>query len=282
MSAQFFGGVGLRPTHYPHILSHGAGRVQWFEAISENFMDTFGRPRHILRKIREKCPISLHGVSMSLGSPEGINQEHLERLKSLANEVDPFLISDHLCWSKSGTHYSHDLLPVKYNKESLTHLVQNIQRVQEGLKRSILIENISAYVHSNEAEFTEWDFITEVCKLAGCKILLDINNVYVNAVNFNFDPKIYLQAIPANKIGQIHLAGFTDMGDFLFDTHSKSVAQEVWDLFKFKARELDSTPILIEWDDDIPDYSQLEAELLIAKKIWQETHPNEGADEIVL
>ncbi|MBK9324099.1 MAG: DUF692 domain-containing protein [Bdellovibrionaceae bacterium] len=282
MSAQFFGGVGLRPTHYPHILSHGAGHVQWFEAISENFLDTLGRPRSILHKIREKYPVALHGVSMSLGSPEGICQEHLRRLKTLADEVDPFLISDHLCWSKVGTHYSHDLLPVKYNKESLILLVQNIQRAQEGLKRSILVENISAYVHSTEAEYTEWDFITEVCQRAGCKILLDVNNVYVNSVNFNFDPQIYLQAIPADKIGQIHLAGFTDMGNFLFDTHSKSVAHEVWELFKFKARGLDSTPVLIEWDDNIPDYSKLEAELLIAKKIWEEIHPKEVSDEIIL
>jgi uncharacterized protein (UPF0276 family) len=279
--SSFYGGVGLRPAHYPHLLANGAGNVQWFEAISENFIDSFGRPRHVLKKIRENHSVALHGVSMSLGSPEGVNETHLQRLKNLVEEIEPFVVSDHLCWSKLGTHYSHDLLPVEYTRESLQGLVRNIQHVQEKLRRPILVENVSAYVHSTRAEFQEWDFVVEVAKQAGCKILLDINNVYVNAVNFGFDPRVYLEAIPPELIGQVHLAGFTDMGDYLFDTHSKPVHENVWDLFALKAPDLKNTPILIEWDDDIPDYAALEKELLLARQIWQRAHPGEH-HEIVL
>ncbi|MBC7372236.1 MAG: DUF692 domain-containing protein [Bdellovibrionaceae bacterium] len=267
-SPAFFGGVGLRPTHYTHLLSEGAGSVQWFEAISENFMDSSGRPREILRKIRASYPVALHGVSMSLGSPEGINDLHLARLKSLADEIEPFVVSDHLCWNKFGSHYSHDLLPVEYTHESFSGLIRNIQQVQETLKRPLLVENVSAYIHSSRAEFTEWEFLVEVCQRTGCKILLDINNIYVNSVNFSFDPLEYLRAIPASLIGQIHLAGFTDMGDYLFDTHSKPVHEKVWELFKFKAPDLAKVPVLIEWDDDIPAFTELESELSRARQIW--------------
>lgn len=278
-SLSFFGGVGLRPTHYPHLLKHGAGSVKWFEAISENYMDSLGRPREILKKIRQDYPIALHGVAMSLGSPEGLNPQHLSKLKHLVNEIDPFLVSDHMCWSKFGTHYTHDLLPVEYSRESLQGLIRNIQQAQEALGRQILIENVSAYVQSTAAEFTEWDFLVHVARSAGCKILLDINNIYVNAVNFQFDPLEYLKAIPPELIGQIHLAGFTDMGDYLFDTHSKTVHENVWRLFETKVRELATTPVLIEWDDDIPAFETLETELLKAESLWQKTHALGGAYE---
>lgn len=280
LCSDFFGGVGLRPTHYPHLLKQGAGSVKWFEAISENYMESFGRPREILRKIREHFPLALHGVSMSLGSPEGLNETHLMQLKKLVDEVDPFIVSDHICWSKLGTHYSHDLLPMEYTRASMKDLVRNIQRTQEFLGRQILIENASAYVQSSNAEFTEWDFVVQTARSAGCKILLDINNIYVNAVNFNFAPTDYLQAIPRELIGQIHLAGFTDMGDFLFDTHSKAVHNDVWKLFEFKARELDdSIPVLIEWDDDLPTFDVLESELLKAQSVWRVAHSEKGAYE---
>jgi len=278
-SAEFFGGVGLRPSHYPHLLSQGAGSVQWFEAISENYMDSFGRPREILHKIREDFPVALHGVSMSLGSPEGLSYEHLTRLKTLVNEIDPMIVSDHLCWSKFGSHYSHDLLPVEYTEESLRGLVRNINHAQDFLGRQILIENVSAYVQSSTAEYTEWDFLVKVARSSGCKVLLDINNIYVNSVNFGFNPKTYLQAIPPELIGQIHLAGFTDMGAYLFDTHSKAVHENVWALFEYKARELPSTPVLIEWDDDIPSFNRLDNELLKAEAHWKLAHAMEGVHE---
>ncbi|WP_413289947.1 DUF692 domain-containing protein [Bdellovibrio sp. HCB337] len=278
-SDSFFGGVGLRPTHYPHLLSQGAGRVQWFEVISENYMDSFGRPREILKKIRQDHPIALHGVSMSLGSPEGLNLTHLQRLKQLIHEVDPFIVSDHLCWSKWGAHYSHDLLPVEYTRESLQGLIGNIQQAQEFLGRQILIENVSAYVQSTRAEFTEWDFLVQVARKSGCKILLDVNNVYVNAVNFGFDPMEYLRSIPPELVGQIHLAGFTDMGDYLFDTHSKAVHDNVWKLFTKTSSRLQQVPVLIEWDDDIPDFHFLEQELHKAEIIWNRTHNLQGVYE---
>lgn len=275
----FLGGVGLRPTHYPHLLEHGAGSVKWFEAISENYMDSLGRPREILHKIREDYPVALHGVSMSLGSPEGLSYEHLSRLKNLVREIDPMIVSDHLCWSKFGGHYSHDLLPVEYTRESLQGLVRNIQHAQDFLGRQILVENVSAYVQLAEPEFTEWDFLVEVARTSGCRILLDVNNVYVNAVNFAFDPKQYLEAIPPELIGQIHLAGFTDMGDYLFDTHSKPVHVDVWSLFEYKARQLVDTPVLIEWDDAIPDFARLETELQKAESLWKRAHSKKGAHE---
>ena len=278
-SPSFFGGVGLRPSHYPHLLTQGAGSVKWFEAISENYMDSLGRPRDILKKIRQDYPVALHGVAMSLGSPEGLNLQHLVRLKNLVHEIDPIIVSDHLCWSKFGTHYSHDLLPVEYTRESLQGLVGNIQRAQETLGRQILIENVSAYVQSTAAEFTEWDFLVQVARASGCKILLDINNIYVNAVNFQFDPLEYLKAIPAELIGQIHLAGFTDMGDFLFDTHSKAVHDNVWTLFESKISELKTVPVLIEWDDELPSFETLESELLKADILWQKAHAGKGAYE---
>jgi len=184
-----------------------------------------------------------------------------------------------MCWSKFGTHYSHDLLPIEYTHTSMEGLVRNIQRAQEFLGRQILIENVSAYVQSSTAEFTEWDFLVEVARSAGCKILLDINNIYVNAVNFGFDPKEYLQAVPSELIGQIHLAGFTDMGAYLFDTHSKSVHADVWKLFEFKARELDSVPVLIEWDDDVPAFNVLESELFMAQSVWARAQSEKGAYE---
>ncbi len=277
--SDFYGGVGLRATHYPHLLEHGAGSVKWFEAISENYMDSFGRPRKILQMIRQDFPLALHGVSMSLGSPEGLSETYLARLKKLVDEVDPFIVSDHICWTKLGTHYSHDLLPIEYTRASMEGLVRNIQQAQEFLGRQILIENISAYVQSRAAEFTEWDFVVQVARSAGCKILLDINNLYVNAVNFNFDPKIYLQAIPKELIGQIHLGGFTDMGTYLFDTHSKSVHENVWKLFEYKAKELESVPVLIEWDDDVPAFDVLENELLMAQTLWVKAHSSKGAYE---
>jgi len=282
-SFEFIGGVGLRPTHYPHLLAQGAGSVKWFEAISENYMDSLGRPREILKKIRQDYPIALHGVAMSLGSPEGLNPQHLSKLKSLVDEIDPFIVSDHMCWSKFGTHYSHDLLPIEYTRESLQGLVANIQKAQETLGRQILIENVSAYVQSSAAEFTEWDFLVQVARASGCKILLDINNIYVNAVNFKFDPLVYLKAVPAELIGQVHLAGFSDMGSYLFDTHSKPVHNEVWSLFESKASELSNVPVLIEWDDELPSFETLESELVKAEKIWSKAQqPQEAYEESAL
>jgi uncharacterized protein (UPF0276 family) len=276
---EFMGGVGLRPTHYPHLLNYGAGSVKWFEAISENYMDSFGRPREILKKIRQDYPIALHGVAMSLGSPEGLNSQHLSKLKTLVDEIEPMIVSDHMCWSKFGKHYSHDLLPVEYTRESLQGLVTNIQKAQEFLGRQILIENVSAYVQSSAAEFTEWDFLVQVARTSGCKILLDINNIYVNAVNFKFNPFDYLEAIPKELIGQIHLAGFSDMGSYLFDTHSKPVHDKVWSLFESKAAEFGNIPVLIEWDDELPSFETLESELVKAEKIWRKAQAKKGTYE---
>ncbi|MBP9674858.1 MAG: DUF692 domain-containing protein [Bacteriovoracaceae bacterium] len=266
-------GVGLRSCHYPYLEQKPATQVKWFEAISENYMDSFGRPRKILELIRADYPISLHGVSLSIGRlGEDLNFSYLEKLKNLIEIIDPFLISDHLCWTGASKANLHNLLPLSYDKETLNYVCERIQRVQDFLQRSILIENLSAYFDFKTSTYTEWDFLRKVAERSGCKLLLDINNIYVNAQNHKFDANIYLGAIPSSLVGEIHLAGFSDMGDYLFDTHSKPVYPEVWNLFSSYIQKSADIPILIEWDEDIPAFEILEAEGMKAKEIWEKYH----------
>lgn len=265
-------GLGLRPDHYQHILENTDLNVRWFEAISENYMSTAGRPLAILEKIRSRYPIALHGVSMSLGSADPINPEYLKRLKNLINRIHPCRVSDHLCWTGVPHSNIHDLLPLPYTQEVIDHVVSKITRVQDQLQRSILIENVSSYVTYKHSEMTEWEFLNEITTRSGCQLLLDVNNVYVSAKNHNFDPKTFLDAIPADKVGQMHLAGFTDMGTHLFDTHSKPVYPEVWTLFEHVIQRMPDVAVMVEWDDDIPEYSVVEAEILKAQQIWREWH----------
>jgi uncharacterized protein len=274
-SFEFLGGLGLRPVHYPWLASHRPQTARWFEVISENFMDSQGQPLTKLLHFRKDFEIACHGVSLGIGNKEPVNKVYLEKLKSLIEKIDPFIVSDHLCWNGVGGHNSHDLLPLPYTDETLRRVVDKVNQVQDYLQRTLLLENPSAYLAFEENEFAEWDFLSNVAKLSGCKILLDINNVYVSCKNFSWDAKRYLDSIPAEKIGQIHLAGHTDMGTHLFDTHAKSVSDPVWDLFKYKARGLTATPVMIEWDDEIPEFPIYEQELLKAEKLWQEGHKNE-------
>lgn len=253
-------GVGLRPVHYPHLRAHGPTKIDWFEAITENYFDTEGPPMEMLEFMRSRYPIALHGVSLSVGSTQPLDSEYLRKLKALADRIDPFLISDHLCWSGVNGKYSHDLLPLPYTREALGKVVEKTQKVQDFIKRPILLENVSAYVGFLNKEFEEWEFLIEVANRSGCKILLDLNNVYVNAVNHRFDPHQYVDSIPLHLIAQIHVAGFTDMGTHLFDTHSNFVHEDVWELLsRLTARGLRS-PILLEWDENIPSFEVLEAE----------------------
>jgi len=267
-------GLGLRSVHYPYLEKNRSTVAEWFEAISENYMDSYGRPREILHKIRNDYPLALHGVSLSLASAEGLNQKYLCRLKDLYNEFEPFLVSDHICWTGPRASNIHDLLPFPYTNEALECLANNIDHAQSFLQRSLLIENVSTYMTFKESEFNEWDFIVKLLKKTGSKLLLDINNVYVSATNHGFNAKTFLQSIPISLIGQIHLAGYSDMGDFLFDTHSKPVHPQVWQLFEEFVRRVPDIPFMIEWDDDIPEFPQLEAELQKAKNIWQKENCN--------
>ena len=260
-------GVGLRKEHYSHILGGGPVRVDWFEAISENYMDSLGKPFHTLQKVRERFPVALHGVSMSVASAEGVSLEYLTRLKMLIQRIEPFIVSDHLCWNRVDNINHHDLLPFPFTEESLDCVELNVNKAQDVLGRKILIENVSAYLSFPESNITEWDFLSEVADRTGCGILLDVNNVYVSAKNLGFDSKIFLDSISEKHIEQIHLAGFSDMGDFLFDTHSKPVWNDVWGLYAHICNKIQNTPVLIEWDEDIPSLFEVENEAMKAKEI---------------
>ncbi|MDO8494632.1 MAG: DUF692 domain-containing protein [Deltaproteobacteria bacterium] len=266
------GGAGLRPCHYPFLESNPPTQIDWFESISENYMNSNGRPRRMLRFIREHYPLALHGVSMSLASAEGLNKNYLQRLKNLIDELEPSIVSDHLCWTGNAHGKLHDLLPFPYTRESLDIVVNNLDQAQNFLQRRMVFENVSTYMTFRESEMTEWEFVLETARRSGAKILLDINNIYVSAVNHRFDPYAYLDAIPAELVGQIHLAGYSDMGDFLFDTHSKPVYADVWKLFSHYIKRAPDVPFMIEWDEDIPKFPRLEIEVVKAKKIWEQHH----------
>lgn len=261
-------GIGLRSSHYQTILEEHP-KVDWFEAVTENYMDTGGRPLSILEKVRAHYPVALHGVALSIGSADELNGHYLERLKSLVDRIDPFIVSDHLCWSSVEKEPLHDLLPLPFTAKSIKFIVEKVNQVQDFIGRPILLENISTYVTYNYSIVPEWEFLTEVAKRSGCGILLDINNIYVNSVNHKFDPKTYIDFIPSHLVGQIHLAGHTDMGDFLFDTHSGEIIDKVWDLYRFTIEKMGKISTLIEWDEKIPELSVLQAEAERAREIYR-------------
>jgi len=261
--------MGLRNQHYP-IITETWPEVDWFEAISENYMDTGGRPLQILEQVRHRYPIALHGTALSIGSMDPLSQNYLERLRKLVDRIDPFIVSDHLCWSGIDGEVLHDLLPLPFTEEAVQHVVKRVNQVQEFLGRKILLENVSTYVTYKHSVMPEWEFLTEVAKRSGCGILLDVNNIYVNAVNHKFDPREYLKNIPAEFVGQIHLAGHTDMGSFLFDTHSAPIIDSVWELYREALNLLGPVSTLIEWDENIPPFEHLLEEVEKAKTIYQQ------------
>lgn len=261
--------MGLRPKHYPAILQDWP-KVDWFEAISENYMDSGGRPITILEQIRAKYPIALHGVALSIGSTDPLNEKYLQRLKTLVERIQPEIVSDHLCWSGAGGKPLHDLLPLPFTEESIAHVVSRVSKVQDLLKRPMLLENVSTYITFKHSTMPEWEFLSEVARRSGCGILLDINNIYVNSKNHGFDAVQYLDGIPADKVGQFHLAGHTDMGTYLFDTHSKPVIPEVWNLYREALKRWGQVTTLVEWDEDIPEWPELMAECGRARKIYDE------------
>jgi uncharacterized protein len=267
-------GIGLRAPHYTEFLEKRPG-VAWLEVHSENYFGEGGKALRILEKIRRDYPISLHGVSLSLGSADELNWQHLKKLRDLTAHIDPCLLSDHLSWSSIDGHYLHDLLPLPYTEEVLHHLVSRIQQVQEYLNRQILIENISSYVECKNSTFSEADFLREVALRSGCGILLDINNIYVSAMNHGHDPYTYLSAIPANHVQEIHLAGFTtttlNNKELLIDSHNRPIVPAVWDLYRQATQQLGRKPTIIEWDADLPTLDTLCLEAYRAEKIMRET-----------
>lgn len=259
-------GVGLRPPHFPRLWD-GTARVDWFEAISENFMIAGGRPLAALERARALAPVVLHGVSLSIGSTDPLDLAYLDALSSLIARFEPAWVSDHLCWSGAGGHHAHDLLPLPYTEEALAHVVARVVAVQERLGRQILVENVSSYLTYAHSTLAEWEFLGAVAERADCGLLLDVNNVYVSAVNHGFSPEAYLAGLPADRVGQIHLAGHRDMGAYLFDTHDGPVIDPVWDLYRTALRRFGRVSTLVEWDEHIPELDVVCAEAQRARAV---------------
>ncbi len=263
-------GVGLRHTHFPYLDESPELKIDFFEGISENFMNSRGRPFKMLMKMREARPLALHGVSLSIAGPKAPPLDYLKSLKELYRIVDPFITSDHLCWTGGSAHNLHNLLPFAYTEESLKFLTTRVHFVQEFLGRTLTLENVSAYFSLKSSTLSETEFLSRLCNQTGCKILLDLNNIYVNSVNQKFDPYAYIHSINKSHISQIHLAGFTDMGSYLFDTHSREVDSEVWNLLRLTKKCGINVPTLIEWDENIPKFTKVEEEALKARAVLEE------------
>jgi uncharacterized protein (UPF0276 family) len=258
-------GLGLRNQHFEEILSNRPA-VDWFEAISENFMDSGGRPRAVIRAIAERYPVVLHGVSLSIGSTDPLNMDYLARLKRLADEIRPAWISDHLCWTGVGGFNSHDLLPMPLTAESLAHVIERVRRVQDVLERPLILENPSSYVRFKQSTMEEPEFLRRLADATGCGLLLDVNNVFVSCFNTSADPVAYLEAFPCDRVVQMHLAGHRQHGSHIIDTHDRPVRAEVWELFRLAWARTGGASTLLEWDGDIPSFDECQAELLKAER----------------
>jgi hypothetical protein len=252
-------GLGLRPPHYD-AAARGEIGVDWLELITENFMVEGGNPRRVLRAARAHYPVVLHGVSMSLGSVDPLDERYLDRLAALADEVEPAWISDHLCWSSFGGHTGHDLWPLPFTEEALAHVAGRIARVQERLGRRLLVENVSSYLTFRHSTISEWEFLGALAARADCGLLLDVNNVYVSAHNHGFDAGAFIDGLPARRVGQLHVAGHRREPTHLLDTHDHPVADAVWDLQRRAVARTGPVATLLERDDDIPPLDELVAE----------------------
>jgi uncharacterized protein (UPF0276 family) len=259
-------GLGLRVDHYEAILS-GRPPVEWFEALTENYLVPGGKPLHYLTRIRERYPVALHGVSLSIGSTHPLDREYLAKVKALAARIEPEWISDHLCWTGVGGKNAHDLLPLPYTEEALSNVVARVRAVQDFLGRRILLENVSSYVTFRDSRLTEWEFLRAVAEQADCLILLDVNNIYVSSVNHQFDPHAYLNAIPVERVQQFHIAGHENHGDYLIDTHDHPVPDPVWELYDAAVRTFGNVSTMIERDANIPPLQELCAELETARRL---------------
>jgi uncharacterized protein (UPF0276 family) len=259
-------GLGLRSKHYDHLLKNDPV-VDWFEIISENYMNNFGFARHVLEHIAGVRPVVMHGVSMSIGSSDPLDLQYLEQLKELAAFVKPVWISDHLCWTGVAHMNTHDLLPLPLTLESLQHVTERVNRVQDFLQRPLVLENPSTYMEFRDSTLHEWEFLSELVSLTGCGLLLDVNNVFVSAHNHGFDPEFYIRNIPHKAVVQIHIAGPTDCGELLIDTHDQPVPTEVWQLYRLAQELTGGVSTLLEWDANIPDYPELVTEVEKARKV---------------
>jgi len=263
-------GLGLRVDHYEAILADRPD-VDWFEALTENYLVPGGKPLDYLMRIRERFPVVMHGVSLSIGSTQPLDRTYLAQVKALAARVEPEWVSDHLCWTGIAGRNMHDLLPLPYTEEALANVVERVRTVQDILGRRILLENVSSYVSYRDSQVTEWQFLREIAERADCLILLDVNNIYVSSVNHEFDPLEYLNAIPVDRVQQIHLAGHENHGDYLIDTHDHPVPDPVWELYGAAVRRFGSVSTMIERDANIPPLEELCSELDAARQVAART-----------
>ena len=259
-------GLGLRKPHYADFID-GQVPVDFVEVISENFMVDGGQPRRILREVREQYPVALHGVSMSIGSADGLDLDYLSRLRTLIGEIEPLFVSDHLCWTRIEGFNSHDLLPLPYTAEALDVVCANVSRAQDYVGRTMLVENPSSYIAFDGADMSEWEFLNALCRRTGCGLLLDVNNIFVSAQNHGLDALAYIEGVPAERVRQVHLAGHTVGEAMLIDTHDQPVCASVWDLYARLMPMLGPVATMIERDDDIPPLADLLAELDVARGI---------------
>lgn len=270
-------GIGLRTKHYAYVLEHRPA-VDWFEVISENFMVRGGKPLDVLDRVREHYPVVMHGVSLSIGSADPLSADYLRELRRLAARVRPAWISDHLCWTGVGGENAHDLLPLPYTEAAAKHVAERVKRVQDFLGRPIALENVSSYLRYRASAMAEWEFLTEIVERADCYVLLDVNNVYVSAFNHGFDPLDYLRGVPRERVVQFHLAGHTDKGTHLLDTHDHPIVDPVWALYAEAVRRIGPLSTLIERDDRIPELPEVAAEAARARRIQQEIHAVSARD----
>ena len=260
-------GLGLRREHYESVLSD-LPTVDWLEVLTENYLVPGGKPLHYLERVRASYPVVLHGVSLSIGSAAPLDRHYLRQVKQLADRIEPTWISDHLCWTGVDRTNLHDLMPLPYTEEAVRHVTRRVEEVQEHWGRRILLENVSSYLTYRASEMTEWDFLGEIVRRADCEILLDVNNVYVSAVNHGFNALHYLEALPRNRVRQIHLAGHRDCGSYLVDTHDAPVCEAVWDLYREALARFGFVPTMIERDANIPPLEELVRELDTARACW--------------
>lgn len=267
-------GLGLRSVHYRHILQHWPA-VDWFEVITENYLDSSGRPRHVLRQIAERYPVVMHGVSLSIGSSDPLDFDYLARVKALAGEIGARWVSDHVCWTGVLGRNTHDLLPLPLTEATLRYVVERVRVVQEFLERPLIFENPSSYVAFTASSMPEWEFMARLADEADCGLLLDVNNVYVSSFNHDFDAAEYIRHMPTDRIVQIHLAGHTNMGTYLLDTHDGRVVDLVWKLYRLASELTGGVSTLLEWDANIPPFEEVHAELLKAREhltpLWKAT-----------
>jgi hypothetical protein len=263
-------GLGLRTQHYRDFLD-APQPVDWLEVISDNYMVDGGKPLAMLDRIRANYPVAMHGVSLSIGSINGLDPGYLKKLKALQQRIKPMWVSDHLCWTGAHGRKLHDLMPLPFTREALNVVARNVHQAQEVLQQPLVLENVSSYVEFAASEMTEWEFLTEICNVTGCKLLIDINNIYVSAFNHGFSPTEFVHGVPAGSVMQFHLAGHQNNGDHLIDTHDHPVCDGVWDLYQTALEYTGEVPTMIERDDRIPALSELLDELATARTIAEST-----------